>query len=117
MSGLILVGLRAGSHGEKFKAWRERGRVRDSVWCRLRLLQGGTGADFLVSEINMNTEKGGVLFFDTDKQMRIAAASASLTLGPRSSGDYAGLSPPVSSWHAQLLWTIVLWRVGVSGKG
>lgn len=80
----------------KLEAWRERGGIRDSVCCRFCLLQ--EGADFLVSEININAEKGGVFFIDTDRQMKTAATAATPIPSPRSSGDYAGLNPPVGGF-------------------
>ncbi|XP_075647211.1 uncharacterized protein LOC142618094 isoform X2 [Castanea sativa] len=74
----------------KLEAWRERG-IRDSVCCRFRLLsEGHEGGELLMSEIYINSEKGGEFFIDTDRQMREAAASP--IPSPQSSGDFAALS-------------------------
>ncbi|CAM8945219.1 unnamed protein product [Rhodiola kirilowii] len=76
----------------KLEAWRECG-IRDTICCRFHLLseeQDG-GSDFLMSEININAEKGGEFFIDTDKHIRPATATP--IPSPQSSGDFAGLSP------------------------
>ena len=74
----------------KLEAWRERG-IRDSVCCRFHLLsEGHEGGELLMSEIYINSEKGGEFFIDTDRQMREAAASP--IPSPQSSGDFAALS-------------------------
>ncbi|KAK3430221.1 hypothetical protein EUGRSUZ_E01747 [Eucalyptus grandis] len=80
----------------KLEAWRERG-MRDSICCRFRLLsEGQEGGEFLVSEININAEKGGEFFIDTDRQMR--ASGPTPIPSPRSSGDFGGLSPVVGGF-------------------
>uniref|UniRef100_A0A7N0ZRI4 Uncharacterized protein n=1 Tax=Kalanchoe fedtschenkoi TaxID=63787 RepID=A0A7N0ZRI4_KALFE len=76
----------------KLEAWRERG-ISDTVCCRFHLLseeQDG-GSNFLMSEININAEKGGEFFIDTDKHIRPATNTP--IPSPQSSGDFAGLSP------------------------
>ena len=69
----------------KLEAWRDRGGVKDSVSCRFHLLSDGQEA--LVSEMLINTEKGGEFFIDTDRAMTPPLPS------PQSSGDFEGLGP------------------------
>ncbi|PSS10055.1 Vacuolar protein sorting-associated protein like [Actinidia chinensis var. chinensis] len=83
----------------KLEAWRERG-TRDLICCRFHLLSEaheGGGGELLMSEIFLNSEKGGEFFIDTDRQVR-AAAAATPVPSPQSSGDYAGLSPVVGGF-------------------
>ncbi|XP_057498301.1 uncharacterized protein LOC130782858 [Actinidia eriantha] len=83
----------------KLEAWRERG-TRDLICCRFHLLSEaheGGGGELLMSEIFLNSEKGGEFFIDTDRQVR-AAVAATPVPSPHSSGDYAGLSPVVGGF-------------------
>ncbi|KAK8633202.1 hypothetical protein V6N13_014050 [Hibiscus sabdariffa] len=76
----------------KLEAWRERG-IRDYVYCRFHLLseaQDGA-AEVLMSEIQINAEKGGEFFIDTDRQMRQVAPTP--LPSPQSSGDFSALIP------------------------
>lgn len=75
----------------KLEAWRERG-IRDTICCRFHLLSEGqeNGGDLLMSEILISAEKGGEFYIDTDRQVR---AATSPLPSPRSSGDFAALSP------------------------
>ncbi|MQL70808.1 hypothetical protein Taro_003109 [Colocasia esculenta] len=51
----------------RLEAWRESGG-RGSVCCRLHLLPDGQESGVLVSEILINTDKGGEFFIDMDRQ-------------------------------------------------
>ncbi|XP_057488537.1 uncharacterized protein LOC130780343 [Actinidia eriantha] len=80
----------------KLEAWRERG-TRDSICCRFHLLsEFPEGGEFLMSEIFLNAEKGGEFFIDVDRQVRAAAATP--VPSPRSSGDFAALSPVIGGF-------------------
>ncbi|XP_059649036.1 uncharacterized protein LOC132294991 [Cornus florida] len=79
----------------KLEAWRERG-IRDSICCRFHLLsESQECGDLLMSEVFINSEKGGEFFIDTDRQTR---APATPIPSPQSSGDFAGLSPAVGGF-------------------
>ncbi|KAL4353186.1 hypothetical protein GQ457_06G024130 [Hibiscus cannabinus] len=74
----------------KLEAWRERG-IKDYVCCRFHLLsEAQDGAEVLISEIQINAEKGGEFFIDTDRQMRQAPTPLP---SPQSSGDFSALNP------------------------
>ncbi|XAR63356.1 hypothetical protein NMG60_11023265 [Bertholletia excelsa] len=80
----------------KLEAWRERG-LRDSICCRFHLLsEVQEGAGLLMSEIFLNAEKGGKFFIDTDRQVQ--STTATPIPSPRSSGDFAALSPAVGGF-------------------
>lgn len=54
----------------RLEAWREN---RDFVYLRLHLLPEGQGAEVLLSEVMINTEKGGEFFIDMDRQMPLGS--------------------------------------------
>lgn len=54
----------------RLEAWRE---TRDSVCLRLHLLPEGQEAGVLVSDIIINTDKGGEFFIDMDRQTPVGA--------------------------------------------
>lgn len=78
----------------KLEAWRERG-VRDLVCCRFHLIfeiHDGGGGEILMSEIFLNTEKGGEFVIDVDRQVQ-AAGTVTPVSSPQNSGDLTALSP------------------------
>ncbi|KAG9157140.1 hypothetical protein Leryth_019100 [Lithospermum erythrorhizon] len=74
----------------RLEAWRERG-IRDLICCRFHLLsEGYEGGGLLMSEVLINTEKGGEFIVDTDKHAKLTTNSVP---SPQSSGDFSALSP------------------------
>ncbi|GFY90419.1 nuclear factor 1 A-type protein [Actinidia rufa] len=67
------------------------------ICCRFHLLsEFPEGGEFLMSEIFLNSEKGGEFFIDVDRQVRAAAATP--VPSPQSSGDFAALSPVIGGF-------------------
>lgn len=99
--------MRAGPEGEsswrpwgRLEAWRERGS-KAGLGCRFQLMAEGGGvagvnSGVLVTEMVINTQKGGRFLIDTAKFKPETPMSASPVESPHSSGDfYFSLGVPV----------------------
>lgn len=99
--------MRAGPEGEsswrpwgRLEAWRERGS-KAGLGCRFQLMAEGGGvagvnSGVLVTEMVINSQKGGSFLIDTAKFKPETPTSASPVESPHSSGDfYFSLGVPV----------------------
>lgn len=99
--------MRAGPEGEnswrpwgRLEAWRERGK-KAGLGCRFQLMAEGGGvagvnSGVLVTEMVINSQKGGSFLIDTAKFKPETPTSASPVDSPHSSGDfYFSLGVPV----------------------